>query len=318
LLEEALDVAEGLGASIFEVTTACAFLAFSRKPADACIIEVGLGGRLDATNVIPRPLICGIAALGIDHQSFLGDTLAEIAAEKAGIAKHGAPLVTLSYPNAAETSIDTAVARAGAIRLKQGDNWTVDRQDGRLRYHDRFGSLDLPSPHLAGAHQHLNAGLAIAMLRHQDAVTVGPEAVAKGIASAAWPARLQRLSTGPLSGSREMLLDGGHNASAAEALATALAGRKLHLVLGMLANKDAESFLRILAPVALSVSAVPIAHHDHHAPDYLFRIAESLGLTAQACPDVAAALAGTDGPVLITGSLYLAGQVLALNGEAPQ
>lgn len=318
LLEEVLDVAGGLDASFFEVTTACAFLAFSRTPADACIIEVGLGGRLDATNVVLHPAACGIAALGIDHQSFLGESLGEIAAEKAGIAKKGVPLVTLVYPDAAETRIDKAVVKTGAMHLKQGQDWFAVPDGTGLHYRDRFGALDLPTPQLAGAHQHLNAGLAIAMLRHQNALPLPSEALPAGVASATWPARLQRLSAGPFSGSREIWLDGGHNVSAAEALATALAGRKLHLVLGMLANKDAASFLRILAPLAQSVGAVPVEHHDHHAPADLVRIAEGLGLPARAYPDLAAALAEKDGAALITGSLYLAGQVLALNNEAPQ
>lgn len=315
LLQEVLDEAEGIGASFFEVTTAAAFLAFARTPADACVIEVGLGGRLDATNVLPQPAICGIAALGIDHQAFLGESLAEIAAEKAGIAKPGSPLVTLAYPEPAEEKVDAT----GADRLKQGRDWWVEQLGNDLAYRDRMGTLDLPVPRLAGPHQNLNAGLAVAMLRHQHAIEVPPDAIVAGISEATWPARLQRLSPGPLIGSREVWLDGGHNASAAQALSTALAGGpKLDLVLGMLANKDAATFLNILAPIARSVSAVPIEHHEHHSPVTLARIAGRLGLPARASTDIPAALVGLEGPVLIAGSLYLAGEVLALNGEPPQ
>jgi dihydrofolate synthase/folylpolyglutamate synthase len=314
LLEEALGAAGDLSASFFEVTTAAAFLAFSRTPADACIVEVGLGGRLDATNVIPQPAACGIAALGIDHQAFLGERLSQIAGEKAGIARGGVPLVTLAYPDLAEESIEAAVAAAGAVRLKQGVAWSVERQT----YRDRFGTLELPTPALPGAHQILNAGLAIAMLRHQGAIAVPEPALLEGVREAHWPARLQRLAAGPLVGTREVWLDGGHNESAARALAEALGGRpKPHLILGMLANKDAAGFLRLLAPVVKSVSAVPITDHEHHAPEELVRLARDLGLETRACADVPAALDGLDGPVLIAGSLYLAGTVLALNDEAP-
>jgi dihydrofolate synthase/folylpolyglutamate synthase len=314
LLEEVLDQAEDLKVSFFEVTTAAAFLAFSRTHADACIIEVGLGGRLDATNVIPSPACCGIAALGIDHQSFLGDSLSEIAGEKAGIARQGVPIATLSYPPEAEASIQAVIGHTGAVRLKQGEAWTLE---GRT-YRDRYGELVLPSPQLPGRHQLLNAALAVAMLRHQRRVRVPEQAMLNSIPSAQWPARLQRLGAGPLVGDREVWLDGGHNVSAAGALADAMTGRRLDLVIGMLVNKDAESFLALLAPVLRSVTAVPIADHEHHAPQALATSAKRLGLPARTAPDVPAALAASDPPVLIAGSLYLAGQVLALNGELPQ
>lgn len=314
LLEEVIDTADDIPASFFEIATAAAFLAFSRSPADACILEVGLGGRLDATNVITAPAACGIAALGIDHEAFLGDTLGRIAAEKVGIARPGAPLVTLAYSDEAEESIEQAVTRTGALRLKQGEDWHVAGQ----AYADRYGELELPVPALPGAHQLLNAGLALAMLRHQRSVTLPDAALIAGVREARWPARLQRLAPGPLIGTREVWLDGGHNASAAHALAEALAGRKLDLIVGMLANKDAASFLKLLTPIARSVRAVPIVDHEHHAPDELARIARGLGLTAGAYEDVRSALAATDGAVLIAGSLYLAGMVLERNGEPPQ
>jgi dihydrofolate synthase/folylpolyglutamate synthase len=312
LLAEVLDAAADLRASFFEVTTAAAFLAFSRTPADACIVEVGLGGRLDATNVIPSPAACGIAALGIDHQSFLGETIAEIAAEKAGIARPGVPLATFEYPPEADAAVDAAVARTGALRLKCGDAWQVEGE----RYRDRYGEVVLPDLALPGEHQRLNAGLALAMLRHQRAIQVATPPAA--LASATWPARLQRLSAGPLTGDREVWLDGGHNPSAAEAIATAMGGRKFDLVVGMLANKDALGFLRLLAPIARSVTAVPVEAHEHHAPAFLAAIAAELDLAATTAGSVREALRPLSGPVLITGSLYLAGEVLAANDETLQ
>jgi dihydrofolate synthase / folylpolyglutamate synthase len=314
LLEEVLDASEDLAASFFEVTTAAAFLAFSRTPADACVVEVGLGGRLDATNVIPSPAACGIAALGIDHQSFLGDTIAQIAGEKAGIARTGGPIATLAYPADAEAAIEAAMDRSGAVRLKLGSAWSVE---GNL-YRDRQGELVMPELQLPGDHQRLNAGLALAMLRHQRTVMLPEHALVEGLARASWPARMQRLSSGPLTGAREVWLDGGHNPSAAQAIAAVLAGRRFDLVVGMLANKDAETFLRLLAPVARSVTAVPVEGHEHHAPEALCAVAAGLGVPAQPATRLLEAVAALDGPVLITGSLYLAGEALAANGEPPQ
>lgn len=314
LLAEVLDASEGLGTSFFEVTTAAAFLTFARTWADACIVEVGLGGRLDATNVIPSPVACGIAALGIDHQAFLGETLAEIAAEKAGVARPGVPLATLAYPADAEAAIEAAVAQSGAVRLRLGEAWRV--QAGL--YRDRYGEVKLPRLALPGEHQQLNAGLALAMLRHQRAVSIGSGALVTGLAQVTWPARLQRLGSGPLTGQRDVWLDGGHNPSAAEAIATALSGRPFDLIVGMLANKDAPAFLRLLTPITRSVTAVPIDGHEHHAPAYLQAIAAELDLQSRAAASMAEALAPLEGPVLITGSLYLAGEVLAANGEPPQ
>ena len=318
LLEEVLEAADDLRASFFELTTAAAFLAFARTEADACIVEVGLGGRLDATNVVPSPAACGIAALGIDHQSFLGDTLAQIAGEKAGIARAGVSIATLAYPPDAEVPIEDQVSRTGAKRLKLGRDWHLSAGI----YRDADGSITLPALTLAGAHQQQNAGLALAMLRHQSAVTVTDANLVRGLSTAHWPARMQRLGPGPLVGAREVLLDGGHNPSAAEALAAALQGRTFDVVLGMLANKDAEAFLALLMPIVRSVVAVPIAGHAHHAPEKLCAIARTLGVLASAAATLGEALNQpadeTPAPVLITGSLYLAGEVLRLNGELPQ
>jgi dihydrofolate synthase/folylpolyglutamate synthase len=317
LLEQVLDAGADIAPSFFEASTAAALLAFRDTPADVAIVEVGMGGRLDATNVFDAPAICGIAALGLDHQAFLGATLPEIAGEKAGIARPGVPIATLRYPGAADAAVDAAVAARGGARLKQGRDWDMRPDGDGLAYQDARGTLALPRPALPGEHQALNAGLAVAMIRHQRALAVSPDALGAGLRTVRWPARLQRLRPGPLA-PVETWLDGGHNVSAGEAIAATLAGGgKLDLVVGMLSNKDADGFLRLLAPIARTLTAVPIPGHEHHAPDDLARLATALGIPARNAADLPAAVAGLAGPVLITGSLYLAGTALALNGEAP-
>ena len=326
LLREVLDVAEGIGASFFEITTAAAFLAFARTPADACVIEVGLGGRLDATNVLPAPAVCGIAALGIDHEAFLGSSLIGIAGEKAGIAKPGVPVVTLAYPDDIATRVAGTVAAAGGSIVARGVAW--DAIDGR--YRDAQGSVALPDPALAGLHQRDNLALATAMLRHQSAVSVPDEAIVIGAQRAHWPARMQRLrSGGPLTGRVDprhgVWLDGAHNESAAIEVARLWPGisrgERSALVLGMLANKDADAVLRHLAEAVDHVVAVPVPGHAHHALADLARAARALGLTADVASDPAAALdllaRSEPEAVLIAGSLYLAGTVLAANDEVP-
>jgi dihydrofolate synthase/folylpolyglutamate synthase len=333
-LAEVLAIAEGIGPSFFEVTTAAAFLAFSRTPADACIIEVGLGGRLDATNVIEHPLVCGIAQLGLDHQGFLGHRIEEIAAEKAGIAKAGAPLVTLHYPRTVADTVGEAAAKAGARWLPKGGAWDAAVYQRRLHYRDAEGKLDLPLPRLPGTHQAQNAGLAVAMLRHQTALLIPAAALRAAMGWAHWPARLQRLEAGPLLDrlppESQLWLDGGHNPAAAHAIAdhfrlAGAAGRSFHIILGMLANKDAEGMLAPFAGSGAHVHAVPVPGHAHHAPEKLAAVAASNGLRATTAADPLAALAriAEDAAparppiVLIAGSLYLAGAVLALNGTPP-
>ncbi len=327
LLSEVLDHAHDLQASFFEVTTAAAFLAFARTPAAATIVEVGLGGRLDATNVIRAPAVTGIAALGIDHQSFLGDTLLQIAGEKAGIAKRNVPLVTMDYAAPLRARIARAAADAGAPVFARGSAWTSETARATMRYRDPGFAVVTNRPRLVGAHQSRNLALAIAMLRHQGAVDV-PEAALRAAADwAHWPARMQRLGDGPLHArlpeGSDLWLDGAHNPNAAQPVARALKtlarGRPVTLVLGMLANKDAEAVLRILAPSVGLVVAVPVPGHAHHAPDALATIAQELGLTADTAPDIPRALTrvGAPGLVLIAGSLYLAGEVLAMNDEIP-
>lgn len=336
-LTRVLDVAEGLQASFFEVTTAAAFLAFAEHPADACIIEVGLGGRLDATNVIARPLVCGIASLGIDHKEFLlapedgtpDDPLARIAFEKAGIAKAGVPLVTLDYPAEATASIAAVAAQAGAQVVARNRQWT-SRQIGRgFVYSDTQGKLYGDPPALPGAHQLSNAALAIAMLRHQPLLKVSEAAINRGIATARWPGRLQRLGAGPLTSMLDtkatIWLDGGHNPDAGAALAAAFpSDTRLHLICGMLRNKDALGFLNPLASRIASFHAVPINGHEHHDPkDLCWSVQDGLCATpADPVGSVAEALAliadrDNAATVLICGSLYLAGELLRANDELP-
>ncbi|MBX9795576.1 bifunctional folylpolyglutamate synthase/dihydrofolate synthase [Sphingomonas sp.] len=333
LLAEVLDAGGDIGASFFEVTTAAAFLAFARNPADACIIEVGLGGRLDATNVIAAPLATGIAQLGLDHQQFLGDTVAAIAAEKAGIARAAVPLVTMDYPPEIVAVVAGVAARAGGAVMAMGRDWSVSADEGAVTYADAQGSLTLPLPRLPGAHQAQNLGLAVAMLRHQQPLNVPEHALAAAALGATWPARMQRLDRGPLlallpAGSA-LWLDGGHNPAAAAAISLAARAeareRPLHLVLGMLANKDAPGLLAAFAPVARALHAVPVADHACHPPEELAAAARQAGVAAAAHATVADALraisAGADPAappaVLILGSLYLAGEVLAENGMLP-
>lgn len=308
ILEEVLDACEDLGPSFFEVTIAAAFLAFSRTPADACVVEVGMGGRFDATNVLEADVLaaCGIATLGIDHERFLlapeegtpQEPMARIAFEKAGIAKPGVPLVTIAQPQLEIATIRAVAERVGAPVI-----------------------LAEPAPDLAlalpGLHQRVNAGLAVAMLRAQNALPVSAEAIATGLMQARWPARLHMLAPGPLVGARPdaraVWLDGGHNPSAGAMLGAHFAGQKLHLVIGMIEGKDPAALTRPLAASLASITAVPVPAHECHPP-------EAFGPEAKPAPDVPVALAALpdDGlPVLIAGSLYLAGEVLRLNGEMP-
>lgn len=320
LLEEVLDLGADLNPSFFEVTIAAAFAEFARVPADACVVEVGLGGRFDATNVLEQPAVCGIAALGLDHERFLlapedgvpTVPLERIAFEKAGIAKPGVPLVTQEYATGMTKAVLDQAIRAGARPALRGLDWFAEIGE-RIAYRDRHGALDLPLPALPGPHQADNAALAVAMLRHQSALAVSETSIRAGLASARWPARLQRLKAGPLTGTREVWLDGGHNPSAGAALAAHFGARRFHLIIGMLANKDPAALTTPLAANAASIAAVPVPTHDWHP-------ATAFGPTAVAFPDVPAALAAVpdDGlPVLIAGSLYLAGLVLRLNHEVP-
>ncbi len=341
LLEEVLDVAADLHASFFEITTAAAFLAFARTPADDCIIEVGLGGRLDATNILTAPAVCGIASLGIDHEAFLlapedgtpDDPAVRIAWEKAGIFKPGAALATLAYPAPLMHIIGERAAAVGGTLFSEGDAWRVEPVGEAFHWHSDFHSIDAPlHPRMPGAHQHRNAGLAIAMLSIAPRPRPSEEEVIQGVAEAFWPGRMQRLAAGPLlarlPADNELWVDGGHNLDAARELAKLLAGslarkKKIDLVLGMLANKDAAGFLALLAPHIARVAAVPIIGHEHHSPARLAEIAQQAGIAkTMVASDIAAAIdsLAADNPapaILIGGSLYLVGQALDRNGQWP-
>ena len=331
MLDEVLGHAEGIGASFFEVTTAAAFLSFARTPAAAAIIEVGLGGRLDATNVLPPPAVCGIAALGVDHEAFLGRSLTGIAREKAGIAKPGTPLVTMDYPRTLQEAIAEVAASAGAPVVTRGRDWFSQTRGRSVEYRDGRSELTLPRPALTGGHQSRNLALAVAMIRHQKAVSVPEDALRTAATQARWPARMQKMRSGPLTAhlpeGSECWLDGAHNPSAATPVARAMSGWRSQgpsaLVLGMLANKEAGPVLQKLGAMVDVVVTVPVPDHASHEPEDLAAQAHAMGIDAIAAGDPTEALAiiadrfRQPARVLIAGSLYLAGQVLALNDEVP-
>jgi dihydrofolate synthase/folylpolyglutamate synthase len=334
LLQEVLDAAEDIEPTFFEATTAAALLAFSRTPADACIIEVGCGGRLDATNILPSPAVCGIAQLALDHQAMLGPTLEIIASEKAGIAKPGVPLITQHYPARIAQRIANAATHAEAPWFPRGGEWDAAAYQQQIHYRDRWGKLDLPLPRLQGAHQMSNAGLAIAMLRHQTQVRVPESAMRAAMGWAEWPARLQRLAPGPLhdllpEGS-ELWLDGGHNAAAARAIADffrahVAAARPFHIVMGLLDNREPDALIKPFRNRSATLHGVPVRNHAHHSPQDLAGAARRSGINGIPAADVEEALGwiarhgdrSKPPVVLIMGSLYLAGEVLRRNRQFP-
>ena len=307
----------------FEITTVAALLAFAETPADYLLLETGLGGRLDATNVVERPALTVITPISIDHTQFLGETLAEIAAEKAGILKRGVPCVVGPQSDAAMAVIEARAEALGAPLIAHGQHWHVTRERDRLIFQDETGLLDLPLPNLIGAHQIDNAGAALAALR-----ALGKDAAAceAAVTQAYWPARMQRLRTGPLvkaAGRAELWLDGGHNPAAGAALAevlTQLPPRPTHLICGMLGTKDVAGFLRPLAGVATDLIAVSIPDEPATLPaGKTAALAAKVGLAASTAPDPASAIARITARdpaarIVICGSLYLAGQVLRENG----
>lgn len=333
LLRDILSVNAGEDITFFELTTAAAFVAFAREKADATVLEVGLGGRLDATNVVAAPAVTGIAQLGLDHQAWLGDTLVDIAGEKAGIAKRGVPLVLSRYTKTVTARVTEVAGLAGAKLVVRGLDWETAEYEGQLHYRDSSTKLALPLPRLVGAHQLDNAGLAIAMLRHQNAFPIADSAYRAGMGWAEWPARLQKLDKGPLTAlvpTAEVWLDGGHNPQAGRAIADAfrghnLAERPFYFILGMLDTKDLAGFLKPFAGRATAIYGVPVAEHACHAPDAIAAASEAIGIPGLAVTSVADALKriahGTDRArppvILIGGSLYLAGEMLKANGQVP-
>lgn len=323
VFQDCLDANAEQSITFFEITTCAALLAFARTPADYTLLEVGLGGRLDATNVVDRPALTIVTPVSIDHEEYLGSTLAEIAGEKAGILKRGVPCVVGPQQEAAMEVIEAKAARLGAPLLAYGQHWHVSEERGRLIYQDETGLLDLPMPALLGAHQILNAGAALAALRFLDVDEAACEAAMREVS---WPARMQRLRHGPLVASApqaEVWLDGGHNAAAGQVLGTHLAGlpaRPTHLICGMLNTKDVAGYLTPLAKVAASLRAVTIPGEISTLPAAATaEVARSVGLEAHECASVAEALAAIiakepTARVLICGSLYLAGDVLRTNG----
>ncbi|AOZ68195.1 bifunctional folylpolyglutamate synthase/dihydrofolate synthase [Rhodobacter xanthinilyticus] len=324
LLDECEAQNGGTQITFFEITTAAAFLAFARTPADYTLLEVGLGGRLDATNVIERPALTIITPVSIDHQQFLGETLPEIAGEKAGILKRGVPCVVGPQAPEGLAVIEARAARLGAPLFVHGQHWHAFEERGRLVYQDENGLLDLPLPALPGPHQIENAGAAIAALRVLGFDEAACEAA---VTRAEWPARMQRLRRGPLAESApgvELWLDGGHNPAGGAAVAATLARmppRPTHLICGMLNTKDVAGYMRPLAAQAASLTAVAIPGEPNTLPaEVTAEAATRAGLAeVTTAPSVAEALAriAAHDPaarVLICGSLYLAGQVLKENG----
>ncbi|WP_092885267.1 bifunctional folylpolyglutamate synthase/dihydrofolate synthase [Roseicitreum antarcticum] len=323
LLDECMQANEGGAITYFEITTVAALLAFARTPADFTLLEVGLGGRLDATNVVDAPALSIITPVSIDHQQYLGDTLAEIAGEKAGILKRGVPCVVGPQIEVALEVIEARAARVGAPLLVHGQHWHVWAERGRLIFQDEGGLMDLPLPNLPGPHQIQNAGAAIAALRH---LGMDEDAVEAAVTRAYWPARMQRLRNGPLTAAApgvELWLDGGHNPAAGIAIAETLAAlpeRPTYLICGMLNTKDIAGFLRPLAGLALKLHAVSIPGEAATLPaDVTADAARAQGIEAMTADSVAQALdrivaADPRARVLICGSLYLAGAVLRENG----
>jgi dihydrofolate synthase/folylpolyglutamate synthase len=321
-LEEIEAANAGGAVTVFEALVAAGLLLFSRTPADLCVVEVGLGGRYDATNVFTQPAACAITSISLDHQDFLGDKLDRIAWEKAGIMKHGRPVATGHQPPEAADVLRAYAAESGALLLERGRDWEITSRANDLLYTDAQGSLGLPLPSLPGVHQIENAGIAVAALR-ACGITL-PASAYSGIAMAEWPARLQRLQgklADMLPAGMELWLDGGHNAGAGIALGEQLrawSDRPVHVVVGMKQSKDASGFLAPLLPHAASVWAV--REPGQHMALPVEAIVEASAGVARVGPDVAGALAGIaglgqQGRVLICGSLYLAGEILKAEGD---
>jgi dihydrofolate synthase/folylpolyglutamate synthase len=326
LLEECERTNGDAPITFFEITTAAAFLAFARVSADVALLEVGLGGRLDATNVVRRPAVTAITPISLDHQAFLGNTIPAIASEKAGILKPGVAAAIAWQPSEAGAVIEARAAAVGAPLYRSGQEWRCDASGAGMHYAGERWDFELPLPSLIGAHQIINAGTAIACLERLGEFSFSREAIADGLRHIDWPARLQLLTQGPLidavPAGWEIWLDGGHNPAAGEVLAEVAAGwhdRPLDLVVGMMNTKDAAGFLAPLAKHARSLTAVTIPGEKNALPaDAIVAAAGSVGIPAHTAGSVLAAVdetgrRGGKGRILVCGSLYFAGKVLAEN-----
>ena len=319
-------VNDGAPITFFEITTAAAFHAFERHPSDVLVLEVGLGGRLDATNVIARPALTVITPVSIDHTHYLGETLPLIAAEKAGILKQGVAGVIGRQDAEADAVIEQVAGRVGAPLARLGQEWSFERAGSELVVHDGSGGGRYPLPGLAGEHQVENAALAAVCARLLPGFDVGDDAIARGLRQARWPGRLQRIHWPGLAEGWEVWVDGGHNEAGAIAIARVAKGwadRPLDLVVGMLSTRPPEDFLRPLAPHVRRLTAVPIpGQAASAAPEDIQAAACALGSVCKTSASVEEAIerftAGTSRPgrILVCGSLYLIGDVLA-NAGAP-
>ena len=322
MLDECYAANDGAPITYFEITTCAALLAMSRIPADYTLLEVGLGGRLDATNVIEKPALTVITPVSMDHEGFLGDTIDQIAGEKAGILKRGVTCVVSPQADAGMEMIEARAAQIGAPLLAHGQHWHVTTERERLVFQDETGVRDLPMPNLLGAHQVQNAGAALAGLRHLGISERGLEAA---VTQALWPARMQRLRSGPLvdaAGQAELWVDGGHNPAAGEALGaylSTLPGRATHLVCGMMNTKDVAGYMSPLAAHAASLTALSIPGEVNTLPaEETARVARSCGMAVNTAENAEAAVAAIvaeepEARILICGSLYLAGAILREN-----
>lgn len=319
VLDECYAANGGESITYFEITTVAAILAFARTPADYVLLEVGLGGRLDATNVVENPALTIITPVSYDHPQFLGETVAEIAFEKAGIVKRGVPCVVARQTEDAMEVIEARIEKLGAPLIAEGQHWHVAEERGRLVYQDETGLLDLPPPSLMGAHQFQNAGVAIAALRHLGFNEAACEAA---VTQAVWPARMQKLQSGPLldmAPSTEFWLDGGHNAACGLTLAETLSRlpkRETHLICGMMNTKDVSGYLAPIVPHAASLTGVSIPGESNTlAADDTAKHGSDAGIPSKVAASVEAAVKmisnkSPDARILICGSLYLAGSIL--------
>ncbi len=325
LLERVSEATKTISVTFFEATTAAAFLAFAEHSADVVLLETGLGGRLDATNLVAKPMATIITPIDYDHMEFLGGTLGEIAGEKAGIMKAGVPCFAGAQKPEAREVLKRAARKVECSLLLNDFDWNYEAVNGGLRVRNAADVWDLPTPSLVGAHQLHNAALASVAAMSLPQLPISAEALARGIQSTTWPARLQKLEHGALVtawGARgDVVLDGGHNPSAAEILAVWMAARKtpVTLILGMMKRKDARAFLQPLVPYVSAVIAVPIEGNDSYPAHELAEVACALGVKkVHAAPSLAGAAQHfapeANATLLIAGSLFLAGEVLKNHG----